>query len=271
MTDRPVATTPRQMLGPLFTLLLAVVPIAISGCPAAAPPASISSDSAQASSGEEKPTAHTPGQQLIPPSISLDVPTEPKVALPLPELPPTPLHEPAVVMSEEHRRTCLLGVGDRLPELALTDLEGTPRSLSSLYGEKLTVVVFWNDRKVFARDQFSRLGIDTDHFHSFGVNVIAVNVGDPPEVVAQLESQYPGGYECLLDQRSESLTGIATDKLPRTYLLDAEGRVLWFDIEYSRATERELENALYWHLLPEGQRFLPTARLHAASGGNISG
>jgi hypothetical protein len=41
---------------------------------------------------------------------------------------------------------------------------------------------------------------------------------------------------------------VATEHLPRTYLLDAEGRILWFDLEYSRATARELINALHFFL-----------------------
>lgn len=258
------------MAGVLFTLLLALIPLAISGCPAGAPPTNSIAADPDAGKNTQQASAKPLGEQTVMPSISLDVPLAPKTALPLPELPPTPLHRPRVVLSAGHEQTCLVGVGEVLPEINLTDPQGNPLTLSSQYGEKLTVVVFWNDRKVFAREQFARLGIDTDHFHSFGVNVVAVNVGDAPEIVAQLNDQYGGGYKCLLDPRGESLTRIATGKLPRTYLLDAEGRIVWFDIEYSRGTERELENALYWHLLPEGQRFLPTARLNTPAGA-ISG
>jgi len=28
--------------------------------------------------------------------------------------------------------------------------------------------------------------------------------------------------------------------MPRTFLLDANGKVLWFDVEYSRAARRDL-------------------------------
>ena len=37
------------------------------------------------------------------------------------------------------------------------------------------------------------------------------------------------------------LAKIAKDKrMPRTFLLDATGRVLWFDVEYSRPSRRDL-------------------------------
>jgi peroxiredoxin len=240
------------MLGVLFTLLLGVVPLAISGCPASSPPAAITADSPT----PQPARVTTP---LVAPRIARSEPLGPKVALAIPETPPEPLHEPRVELSEGHRRTCLVQVGDLMPQLSLPDLEGKVRSLSDLYGERLTVVVFWNDRKLFAREQFTRLGLDIDQFQTYGVSVVAINVGDSPEIVAELRRQYPGAFECLVDQRGESLARVANDKLPRTYLLDAEGRIVWFDLEFSRGTERELRNALYWHLLPEGQRYLPTA------------
>jgi peroxiredoxin len=253
MTDRRSTATPREMLGVAFTLLLALVPLAISGCPASPPPAAINaeSDGYQPAKTELSP-------QVLPPSIARAAPAGlAKVALPIPETPPEPLHKPEVFLSHAHAQTCLVGVGDPLPPIALPDLEGNVRALPDLYGEKLTVVVFWSDRKIFAREQFARLGIDTDQFRDFGVSVVAINVGDPPEVVAQQRRAHAGGCECLIDEPGQALARVATGKLPRTYLLDAEGRIVWFDIEFSRATERELRNALYWHLLPEGQRYLP--------------
>jgi hypothetical protein len=36
--------------------------------------------------------------------------------------------------------------------------------------------------------------------------------------------------------------------LPRTYLLDSSGKILWFDLEYSRSTRRELNQAIRYVL-----------------------
>lgn len=258
MTDRCSTSTPRDMLGVVFTLLLALVPISVAGCPASGPPTptAITAESDGQRAPEPKPSDAAPPFSVIPPSIAR-IETVAKEALPIPQTPPEPLHEPHVYMSHGHDQTCLVRVGDRMPSIALPDLDGNVRSLAELYGEKLTVVVFWNDRKIFAREEFDRLGLDTDRFQDFGVSVVAINVGDAPEIVAQQRQMHPGAYKCLVDPRGEALARVAVDKLPRTYLLDAEGRIVWFDIEFSRATERELRNALYWHLLPEGQRYLP--------------
>jgi peroxiredoxin len=260
------------MLGVVFTLLLALVPMSIAGCPASPPPPA----AINAASDGEQPAPRNETPKVFP-SIARTEPLAAKVALPIPEAPPEALHEPRVALSHAHSRTCLVQVGDQMPAVTLPDLDGQSRALTDLYGEKLTVVVFWNDRKLFAREQFTRLGLDTDHFQTYGVNVVAIDVGDAPETVGQLRGQYPGAYQCLVDERGEALARVAADKLPRTYLLDAEGRIVWFDIEFSRATERELRNAVYWHLLPEGQRYLPApgqlpvSTPGASAAGSLSG
>jgi hypothetical protein len=41
---------------------------------------------------------------------------------------------------------------------------------------------------------------------------------------------------------------VASEKLPRTYLLDASGKILWFDIEYSRTTRQQLLSAIRFSL-----------------------
>ena len=37
-------------------------------------------------------------------------------------------------------------------------------------------------------------------------------------------------------------------RVSRTYLLDAQGKILWLDMEYSRATRYDLRNALHFYL-----------------------
>ncbi len=32
--------------------------------------------------------------------------------------------------------------------------------------------------------------------------------------------------------------------MPRTYLVDSQGKILWFDMEYSRSTRRDLRDAI---------------------------
>jgi hypothetical protein len=77
---------------------------------------------------------------------------------------------------------------------------------------------------------------------------VAVNVGDSVDVVKKIQQELESPVPCLLDTDGSRFSEIASEKLPRTYVLDAEGKILWFDVEYSRGMRRELRNAIFFHL-----------------------
>lgn len=173
----------------------------------------------------------------------------PKEALAVPGELTRQLHEPLVAMTEAHAKTCVVKVGDPFPECKLTEVGGSEEELSQHRGEKLTVVVFWNTKKLYAAEQFAQLKSEvSDAYSKFGVGTVAINVGDPPEVVAKLARQYEIDFPCLLDPEGAAYKQVATDKLPRTYLLDAQGKILWFDLEYSSTMRYELNNAVFYYL-----------------------
>jgi peroxiredoxin len=169
-----------------------------------------------------------------------------KVAIPV-EVTPDYVYKPKVVMSEGHAKTCLVKVGDAMPDLALADVAGDQHKWDELLGEKLTVVVFWSNDNRLGREQISRLNGETaTPFKAAGVRVVAVNVGDPQEqIVDLLPEEDARDFTVLLDESGEAFGKVATDHLPRTYVLDAEGRIKWFDIEYSRSGHRDLINAIH--------------------------
>jgi peroxiredoxin len=190
-----------------------------------------------------------PAVQEAPPAEKPSPPTPPKK----PELPEhlvDRLHEPIVAMSQAHADMCRVKVGEPMPELTLPDLQGEMHTLSEYHGQTLTVVVVWSRRQALGRDQFRRLGREIwEPFREAGVNVIAINTGDAVDDVRALIEEADYEFPCLLDPDQQAMSALATGKLPRTYLLDQGGTILWLDIEYSRGSRRQLENALYFHLL----------------------
>ena len=152
-------------------------------------------------------------------------------------------------MSQGHAATCLVTVGDAMPQIELPDLGGTARQLADLRGPNLTVVVLWSSQYAFAREQYQQLIREVvEPWGSLGVRVVAISVGDDPQAWQQLASDADGQLVNLLDQDRAAYDRLATERLPRTYLLDAAGTILWLDIEYSRGSRRELENALRHYL-----------------------
>lgn len=196
----------------------------------------------------EQETATTEQKPVVP--VSPSSPTKkPKVALAVPD-PPEYVYEPQVLMSQRDADSCLVKTDASFPVGQLSDLEGQEHSLKELFGEKLTVIVFWANGNRLGREQIQRLEAETVlPFENTGLSVVAINIGDPPEQIGDLLPVDPKPrFTILLDTDTELFSKVATGRHPRTYLLDATGKVLWFDIEYSRSTARDLANAIHFYL-----------------------
>jgi hypothetical protein len=81
-------------------------------------------------------------------------------------------------------------------------------------------------------------------FGKSGVSVVGIVVKTPAEdSLASLEeakAQFPN----LHDADGQAFAKVGSEKLPRTYVLDPQGKILWFDIEYSLGTRRDLNQTL---------------------------
>jgi peroxiredoxin len=81
-------------------------------------------------------------------------------------------------------------------------------------------------------------------FKDKGVAVVGISVNQSPENAAAALEEAEAEFPNLSDANGDALSTVGSEKLPRTYLLDSQGKILWFDIEYSLATRRELQEAL---------------------------
>jgi hypothetical protein len=75
--------------------------------------------------------------------------------------------------------------------------------------------------------------------------VIGVNVQDSPEDARKSIADAGSRYPSLFDREGNYFAKVATEQLPRLYLADSQGKVLWFDIEYSTTTRRQLTEAVH--------------------------
>ena len=75
--------------------------------------------------------------------------------------------------------------------------------------------------------------------------MVAVNQGDSAQEVQEQMDGAGATFPSLLDPEGEFfLQQVATEGLPRIYLLDAGGTVRWFEHTYSEATRKTLVNAV---------------------------
>ncbi|MEX2142199.1 MAG: redoxin domain-containing protein [Pirellulales bacterium] len=161
--------------------------------------------------------------------------------------PPTvrPAVMPEVVLSGAHADKCFIRVGDPFPDFRLPDLAGRAQTLEDLQAEGLAVVVFWSGDRLAAEDQLRYLNEHIARYADLGVRAVAINIGQLPDQVRAAVDALEVSVPLLLDLDGRLFSRIGKDHLPRTYLLDQDGRVLWFDIEFSRHTRENLEQAIH--------------------------
>ena len=164
------------------------------------------------------------------------------------EIPAEEVVTPSVAMSQEHRNMCRLFIGDQMPAEKLPNGSGQEQTLADVLGEKLTVIIFWHAGNPYAQDQFNRIRKELVPWADKGVRTVAIHVGAAPDNYDELCRSQGDGVVCLLDADEAFFQQVATAKLPRTYLLDAEGTVVWLDMEYSRSTRHDLLNAMQYFL-----------------------
>jgi len=232
------------------------------GCTKTGPPADRVEAPASADAEPDRPEIEVADARHAE-APSLDVPTEPAVKqpvqtaappaplpaseapLPLDRLPLAELSMPRVVLSDQHTAMCKVKVGDAFPNLELPDTAGQQRSLTELYGPKLTLVVFWDQTQPTALEELSDLNrYHLPRFGNKGLAVVAVNCGDGATQAAELAKNAGASYPVLVDVDRQAFAQVASDKLPRSYLLDPSGKVIWFDLEYSPTTRRDLAVAI---------------------------
>ena len=168
------------------------------------------------------------------------------VPSPLEEEPTPPPTIPTVFLDAASEATCLVKVGESFPKGTLVDAEGKPVEMESLLGKSLAVVYFWTSKNAYAVAGLQELGmlVPKDLVSAGAVRVIAINEGDTAEAVKPLTEKAGSHVVNLFDPEGAYFAKIATEHLPRIYLIDADGKIVWFDIEYSSSMKRNLRQAL---------------------------
>lgn len=167
----------------------------------------------------------------------------------------TPTQPPEVFLSAQHAALCKVQVGENLPEFALpsaTQPTDDPVPLADQLGSKATIVAFWKGERAMGKSMLRDLALDIAANYQADaaegatpeVAIIAVAVETEPGEALALTGKL--GYEntVLLDKSGEAYAQLATDRLPRIYVLNAAGEIVWMDIEYSLSTRRELHRSV---------------------------
>ena len=151
---------------------------------------------------------------------------------------------PPVLLASEHAQLCKVNVGDAFPAIALPKVGGGDAKVADLAGKKATVVLFWAPDRWMAEGALVDLGIEAAAFGDKGAGFVGIVEGPANDKTDGLIKSAGTGLTQLADADGAALAQVGELALPRIYVLDSQGKIAWFDIEYSEATRRELRQTL---------------------------
>lgn len=227
---------------PASTLLLLAL-VAPTGCnnPSATPPLASQADA----TGEIQPSIPLQESASTEPAVAPTSKTPPRYTVRKAIAPAGESKIPRVMLSAGHAKLCSMQVGDSFPAITLPKLGGGPTDLATLRGKQATVVLFWHPDRWMARTALIDMQRDiANQFNAQQVAVIGIAVQQPQGAVQAALNEAQAAFPQLMDTDGKAFATVGTHALPRLYVLDPTGKIVWFDIEYSEGTRRELWQTL---------------------------
>lgn len=112
------------------------------------------------------------------------------------------------------------------PDFTLNDSNGNPVSLADFRGRVL-VINFWATWCPSCRKEMPSLDRAANWLKKYDAALIAINVGEKPKQVNRYLAEEPVGFPILLDPEMKVATEWDAMRLPVTYVIDPEGRIVY--------------------------------------------
>ena len=130
-----------------------------------------------------------------------------------------------------HEESSIVVVGDEAPDFTATLLSGESVSLAALRGGEVLLVLFSHecpDCKMFLDDMQAAKA----EFDELGVVILLVARDGESGVVEAYMSENGYEFDVVADPDRAIYSLYATTYVPRTYLIDKEGYVVYATVEY---------------------------------------
>jgi peroxiredoxin len=173
---------------------------------------------------------------------------KPDVVQAAPEPEPTreagPPEMPKVYLGQgPYAQSTLLKVGDTVPELAVTNLDGTATTVAPPGEGELLVLVFWDSTNAYSTLELRYL--QRNLAGQEGIRMAAINRGESAEAVKAIVEKEALSFPVLLDAEGSLFGQFATQTLPRSYLIGEGGEILWLEVTFQgRTTIKTLQQAI---------------------------
>lgn len=136
--------------------------------------------------------------------------------------------------------TTLINAGDVAPDFTVEMLDGSKVTLSALQG-KPTLLIFWATWCPPCRLELSKLQEHIIDRYGDKINVLPISRGEERAKVEEYISKMGYTFAVGLDGDQSIYRKYATNYIPRCFVIDANGKVLYSGVGYDEAIAKEVE------------------------------
>ena len=136
--------------------------------------------------------------------------------------------------------TTLINAGDEAPDFTVEMLDGSKVALSALQG-KPTLLIFWATWCPPCRLELSKLQEHIIDRYGDKINVLPISRGEERAKVEEYISKMGYTFAVGLDGDQSIYRKYATNYIPRCFVIDAKGKVLYSGVGYDETIAKEVE------------------------------
>ena len=136
--------------------------------------------------------------------------------------------------------TTLINAGDEAPDFTVEMLDGSKVALSALQ-DKPTLLIFWATWCPPCRLELSKLQEHIIDRYGDKINVLPISRGEERAKVEEYISKMGYTFAVGLDGDQSIYRKYATNYIPRCFVIDAKGKVLYSGVGYDEAIAKEVE------------------------------
>ncbi len=116
-------------------------------------------------------------------------------------------------------------VGEPLPSVEVTSLEGERMPIAAVPGRPATVLIFWATWCAPSVQEMPAVTEFIQGLHAKGIGIYAVNVAEPISEVRRFSTKHGLEKAVVIDSTGELASQLQLDDLPAAVIVDAEGKV----------------------------------------------
>lgn len=144
---------------------------------------------------------------------------------------------------EDLAKTTLINAGDMAPDFTVKMLDGSEVTLSKLQG-KPTLLIFWATWCPPCRAELSKLQEHIIDRYGESINVLPISRGEERAKVDEFITKRGYTFAVGLDGDQSIYQKYATNYIPRCFVIDAKGKVLYSGVGYDEKVAAEVEESI---------------------------